>query len=62
MATQKTDGPLSDPWGKRTPGAPPQSGPLFRTHQPIMQRDGHALVLDNGTLDSFSRNSHCLKP
>src|SRR6476660_2317034 len=62
MSPQKTDGPLSDPWGKHTPGAPSQSGPLFRTDQPIMQSDGHALILDNGALDPLSRDPHRLNP
>ncbi len=60
ISPQKTDGSLRDPWSKQTPRAPPQLRTLFRLHQPIMQRDGHALVLDKGALDSLRRDSHRL--
>jgi len=62
ISPQKTDGPSRDPWGKHAPGAPPQSRTLLRVHQPIVQRDGHALVLDKSALDSFRRDSQRLKP
>ena len=62
ISPQKTDGPLRDPWGEHTPGTSPQSRALLRLHQPVVQRDSHALDLDKGALDSLRRDSQRLKP
>ena len=43
-------------------GAPPQSNTVPRFHQPIVQRNGDALIFDNGTFDSLCRGSQGLKP
>ena len=43
-------------------GAPPQSNTVPRFHQPIVQRNGDALIFDNGTFDSLCRGPQSLKP